>query len=64
MSKGAGDPAGEVFDVPRLNPWPDALFEIGHDLGGDATVNVLTVCVVHLIFSSINIFSSETLGRF
>jgi len=40
----AGNPAGGVFGVPWFHPRAHALFEVGHDLGGDARVNVLTFC--------------------
>ena len=33
-----------VLRVPRLQPWPDALLQIGHNSIGDALINILLHC--------------------
>ena len=41
MPQRAGDLAGGVLGVPRLQPRADySLFEVGDDLAGDAALNV------------------------
>jgi hypothetical protein len=37
-AQGTGDPPGGVFDIPWLEPWPDSLFEVSANLGGDTAV--------------------------
>jgi hypothetical protein len=43
----ARNPAGGVLGVPWFDPGPYALLKVGHDLAGDARVNVLTFCFLH-----------------
>ena len=52
MAQRAGDPAGGVFGVPWFDPRAHAFFKVGHDLGGDAGVNVLTFC--YSLFSALS----------
>ena len=47
MPQRARNPAGGVFGIPWLDPGPDAFFKVGHDLAGDARINVLTFCFLH-----------------
>jgi len=44
VAQRAGNAAGGVFGIPRFHPRAHALFKVGHDLGREACVNILTFC--------------------
>ena len=46
MAQRTGDAPGGVVSIPRFQPGPNALFQIGNDLVGDRTIGRLSPIVV------------------